>query len=229
MRASSAPRIGSQSFTRSVQSRRKPGDLPWDSRPGCGPANQPVRSYGFMGLENMDLRSLLEPFDHTNRPVLGAGGQMGSVRAPGHRPDRLHGRRAGRRFPSAGELPDLGRAVQAGRCQLRAVGAPGQRPDQPELRGLSLRAIMSLEGKNFFAAWRGPRSGSCRRRRPTPAACRPGSRTPTSPARRVPATHSTPGRGSRSRSSRCRHGPPRPAGRPDPKRVNYDRHAVRAE
>ena len=47
-----------------------------------------------MGLENLDLRSLFEPFDHTNGPVLRAGAAPApSADAGRRRPDQ--GRPAG--------------------------------------------------------------------------------------------------------------------------------------
>src|SRR5258708_3601725 len=88
---------------------------------------------GFMGLETMDLRSLFEPFDHTNRPVLRAGGQIASVRAPRHRPDRPTVGGQGENFLAAGGVPDPRRAVQATRCQVRTSRTPRHRADQPEL------------------------------------------------------------------------------------------------
>src|SRR5205823_5799151 len=128
--------------------------------PGQGADSlRPGRAEGtrFMGLENMDLRSMLESFDHTNRPVLRTGGQTGSVRAPRHRPDRPTVGGQGENFPAAGDLPDLGRAVQAGRGELPSVWAPGQRANQAELRDDSA-FIMSLEGQNLLAGGRVPDS-----------------------------------------------------------------------
>src|SRR5262249_31175693 len=88
---------------------------------------------GFVGLENTDLRSALESFDHTNRPPLRAHGQTAPVRAPRHRPDGPVVRGQGETPPAAGDVPDQGPPVQARRGQVRAVRAPGQGPNQPEL------------------------------------------------------------------------------------------------
>ena len=99
---------------------------------GAGPAE--LVTAWWMSLENVDLRILLMTLHHTNRPVPGAGGQTGSVRAPRHRPDQPAVLGQGENLPAAGDLPDLGRAVQAGRCQLRSARTPGQRTDQPELK-----------------------------------------------------------------------------------------------
>ena len=61
----------------------------------------------------------------------------------------------GEDFPAAGDLPDLGRAVQASRCELRTVRAPGQRANQPELP-VDSAFIMSLEGQDLSAGGRVP-------------------------------------------------------------------------
>src|SRR5262249_9936228 len=108
-----------------------------------------------MGLEHVDLRNVLKPFDHTNRPVLRACGQTGSVRAPRHRPDEPTVGGQGEDLPAFGDLPDQGPAVQASRCQPRAVRAPGQGANQPELL-IDPAVVMSLEGQNLFASGRVP-------------------------------------------------------------------------
>src|SRR5262245_8293698 len=111
---------------------------------------------GFMGLEYLDLRTGLDRFDYTNRPVRRAGGQTDSVRAPRHRPDRAVVRREGEDFPAEGNVPDLDRAVQAARRQVLAVRVPRQRPDQPELLRDSTCVVCLERGKNFFTCCRVP-------------------------------------------------------------------------
>src|SRR5947209_14567379 len=80
---------------------------------------------------------------------------MSSVRAPRYRPDRPAVSGEGEDFPAADTIPDLGRAVQTTRCQLRPVRAPRQRANQPELLRESA-FIMSLDAKNLFACGRAP-------------------------------------------------------------------------
>src|SRR5438128_3461614 len=108
-----------------------------------------------MGLENMDHRSLLEPFDHTNGPILGTGGQMGSVRAPSHRPYHPMVGGQGENLPAADDFPRLSHAIQASRCQVLTILAPGQRANQPELL-MGPAFVVSVEGLNFFAGGRIP-------------------------------------------------------------------------
>src|SRR6476659_7025429 len=47
-----------------------------------------VASSARVRLDDMDLRTAPRVFDDTNRSILRAGGQIGSVRTPRHRPDR---------------------------------------------------------------------------------------------------------------------------------------------
>ncbi len=180
--------------------------------PGQGTPRAPANAT-LMGLERMDLRRLLQPLDHANRPVLRPGGQAGTVQAPRQRPDR----------PTVGGQGINSRPLAAS----QTLAVPSKLPDaRCAPSGLHASDRISPNCCEFglyrVPGWPEPLA---RGRVPDPdlavVAAR-ASRLPfglqaTDVARtRDPATRSTPDRGSSSRSSRCRHRPPRPGGCPAP-------------